>query len=138
MIQEQSLVSPVRNDDSSTRKAAKVECSLTVIVNVIGVFRGFPKLSHIALSPYRIRVYDASVVRKRQFPSVIPSGNPPWVAGFRVRPWIRNPEVIHPKPYPTGAPHGALFYIPVSYATAALPFPVLAMQPVLIGRHMDA
>ena len=37
-----------------------------------------------------------------------------------------------------GAPHGALFYIPVSYATAALPFPVLAMQPVLIGRHMDA
>ena len=49
-----------------------------------------------------------------------------------------KPEVIHPKPYPTGAPHGALFYIPVSYATAALPFPVLAMQPVLIGRHMDA
>ena len=93
MIQEQSLVSPVRNDGSSTRKEAKVECSLNVIVNVIGVFRGFPKLSHIALSPYRIRVYDASVVRKRQFPSVIPSGNPPWVAGFRVRPWIRNPEV---------------------------------------------
>ena len=93
MIQEQSLVSPVRNDGSSTRKEAKVECSLNVIVNVIGVFRGFPKLSHIALSPYRIRVYDASVVRKRQFPSIIPSGNPPWVAGFRVRPWIRNPEV---------------------------------------------
>ena len=32
-----------------------------------------------------------------------------------------KPEVIHPKPYPTGAPHGALFYIPVSYVTAALP-----------------
>ena len=63
MIQEQSLVSPVRNDGSSTRKEAKVECSLNVIVNVIGVFRGFPILSLIALSPYRIRVYGFSVVR---------------------------------------------------------------------------
>ena len=48
-------------------KRPKSECSLNVIVNVIGVFRGFPILSLIALSPYRIRVYDVSVVR--DFPS---------------------------------------------------------------------
>ena len=44
-------------------KIPKSECSLNVIVNVIGVFRGFFKLSHIALNPYRIRVYNSSVVR---------------------------------------------------------------------------
>ena len=36
---------------------------MNAIVNVIGIFRGFPKLSHITLSPYRIRVYGVSVVR---------------------------------------------------------------------------
>ena len=41
----------------------KPECNLNAIVNVIGVFRGFSKLSLIVLSPYKIRALGASVVR---------------------------------------------------------------------------
>ena len=40
--------------------------------------------------------FSSNTDGKRKLPSVIPSGNPPWIAGFRVHPWTRKPGVKPP------------------------------------------